>query len=97
LLENITEFGFVLPKFRWTGLYSCNPRINCRCGGGYGSNGYARCAKWMVSVRIVADLFGQEHRTGKLRCEGFSGGKVRKAPAKIIVLIVTAAWKGAGL
>jgi hypothetical protein len=82
LLENITEFGFVLPKFR-----------GCRCGGGYGSNGYARCAKWMVSVRIVADLFGQEHRTGKLRCEGFSGGKVRKAPAKIIVLIVTAAWK----
>jgi GT-D fold-like domain len=31
LLENITEFGFVLPKSHWTGLYSC------RVGDGEGN------------------------------------------------------------
>jgi hypothetical protein len=35
--------------------------------------------------------FGQYQSAGKLRHECFSGGKVLKAPANVVVLIVTAA------
>jgi hypothetical protein len=40
---------------------------------------------------LIAALFGQYQRSGKLRRECLSGGKVFKAPSDVIVLTVATA------